>query len=62
MKEQDKITAKDLSKMEISNMPDREFKVLIIKILTRLEKRVEDNSEAFNKKKKEPIRDKEHNN
>lgn len=31
MKEQ--ITTRDLSEMEINNMPDREFKVIIIKIL-----------------------------
>ena len=37
MKEQDKITARDLSKRESSNMPDREFKIIIIKILTELE-------------------------
>ena len=30
-------------------MPDREFKVMIIKILTGLEKRVEDISETLNK-------------
>ena len=30
-------------------MPDTEFKVIIIKILTALEKRVEDISESFNK-------------
>ena len=39
MKEQDKTTARDLSEMEISNMPDREFKVMLIKILTGLEKK-----------------------
>ena len=33
MKEQDKITARELNEMEISNMPDREFKVMVIKIL-----------------------------
>ena len=38
MKEQDKIRARDLSKMEISNMPYRKFKVMIIKILTGFEK------------------------
>ena len=30
-------------------MPDREFKVMIIKILTELEKRVENISETLNK-------------
>ena len=57
MKEQDKITARDPSKMDISNTPGREFKVMIIKILTGLKsggpKTI--NSEI----KKEPIRDEE---
>ena len=52
-KEQDKITVKDLSEMDISNMPDREFKVMIIKILTGFEKTVEDISETLNKEIKE---------
>ena len=30
------IIARDLSKIEISNIPDREFKVKVIKIHTRL--------------------------
>ena len=47
MKEQDKITARDGSEMEISNMP--EFKVMIRKIFTGLEKRVEDLSKTLNK-------------
>ena len=45
----DKIIARALSKIEISNMSDREFKVMIIKTLTGLEKRVEDNSETLKK-------------
>ena len=39
MKEQDKATARDLSQTDISNMPDREFKSLIIRILIGLEKK-----------------------
>ena len=39
----------DLSEMEISNAPDRKFKVMIIKTLTGLEKRMEDISETLNK-------------
>ena len=35
--------------MEISNMPDKEFKVMNIKMVTGLERRVEKSSEAFNK-------------
>ena len=52
MKEQDKITARDLSKMEVSNIPDREFKLMIIKILTGLEKGVQDISETLDKEMK----------
>jgi len=50
MKEQDKITKRELNNMEISNMLDREFKVKVI-IPTTLEKRVEDISETLNKEK-----------
>ena len=48
MKEQDKATAGDLSEIDLINMPDREFKIMITKILTRLEKRVEGNTETLN--------------
>ena len=52
-KEKNKIAARDLSEMEIHNMPDREFKVMIIKIFTGLEKRVKDISETLNNEIKE---------
>ena len=42
VKEQDELRAKEQSEMEISNMFYREFKVMVIKILTGLEKRMED--------------------
>ena len=38
-KGQGKTTAKELTEMEISNMLGKEFKVIIIKMLTGLEKR-----------------------
>lgn len=38
MKEQDKVTEKELNKMEISSMSDKEFKAMVIKICTGLEK------------------------
>ena len=53
VKEQDKATARDLSETETSNMLDGEFKGTIIRILTRLEKRIEDISETLTKKIKE---------
>ena len=33
MKEQDEVIARELNEMEISNTPDREFKIMVIKIL-----------------------------
>ena len=37
--DQETVTARDLSKTDISNMPDGEFKAAIITLLTELEKR-----------------------
>ena len=54
-------TARDTSKMDISNMPGREFKVMIRKILTGINKRLEDVSETLNRDKEEPIGDEKHN-
>ena len=53
MKEQDKAMARDLSKTNISNMPDGEFKANIIRILTRLEKRIKEIIETFTREIKE---------
>lgn len=47
MREQDKITERDLSEMEINNLPDGEFKVMFIKILNGLERRVENISDTL---------------
>ena len=49
IKEQGKITARDLREMEISNMPDREFKIIERYSLNLI---VEDISETLNKEKK----------
>lgn len=47
--------------MGMDDIPDREFKVMVIKILRGLEKRVEDRSETLDEEteniNKEPIRD-----
>ena len=62
MKEQNQTTARHVSKNGCKNMPDREFKVAITKILTGPEKREEDVSKSLNKEtKEEPIREEEHN-
>ena len=47
MKKQGKATATSLREKDVSNIPDKEFKVMIIKIPTGLEKRVEDMSETL---------------
>ena len=50
MKEQHKTTEKGLHETEISNLPDKEFKVMVIKILIELEKIVKDLSETVTKR------------
>ena len=50
--------------MEIGNLFDKEFKVMVIKMFTRLGKRVNKHSENFNieiEKIKQPIRVEEYN-
>lgn len=47
--ELDTVTARELNKTEVNNMPNRQFKVMVIEILTGLEKRMEDLSETLNK-------------
>jgi len=33
----------------ISNLPDKEFKVMVIKMLTKIRRRMDEHSENFNK-------------
>lgn len=50
MKEQDKnLRRKKKNKTEISNLPDKEFKVTVIKLLAELRRTMEEHSENFNK-------------
>lgn len=46
MKGQGEITAREVNEMEISNIPDREFQVMVMELLTGLEERMEDLSET----------------
>ena len=65
MKEQNKAMVRDLSETALSNMPARQSKATIIKILPGLEKRIEDISENLTteiKVNKESIRDEGYNN
>lgn len=47
--EQDKASETHLNEMEISDLPDREFKVMVIKVLTEVRKTMGKYSEHFNK-------------
>ena len=49
-KEWDKIP-EELNEQEIINLPNKEFKVMIIKLFNELERRMDEHSEDFNKKK-----------
>lgn len=48
MKEQDKTPEKHPGEMEISNSLDKNFKVMVIEMLTKLRRGVERPSEDFN--------------
>ena len=48
MKKQDKTWNKELSEVEISNLPNKEFKVMIIKMLNKLRRRMDEHSENSN--------------
>ena len=52
IKEQDKFPEKDLKEMKISNLPDKEFKIMVIKVVTDLRRRMDEHSENFNKERK----------
>ena len=49
MKEQDKISEKDINETEISNLFDEEFHVMVTKMFTELRRRMDERSEIFNK-------------
>ena len=49
MKEQDKTPEEQLSEGEIGNLPEKEFRVMIVKMIKDLRKRMEKMQETFNK-------------
>ena len=53
MKEQDKTPEKQLNEMEMCNLPDKEFRIMIVKMIQYLGKRmdakIENMQEMFNK-------------
>lgn len=50
-KKQAKTPEKDLNKREIRNLPDRKFKIMVIKLLTGV-RTIQEPSENVNKKRK----------
>lgn len=46
---QDKISEKDLNEMKISNLPDKELEVMIIKWLIKFRRKMNKHSDIFNK-------------
>ena len=52
-KEQDKTPEKELSEVEIGNLPKKEFRVMVIKMIKELRKRMDAQNEklVFNKEK-----------
>ena len=50
MKEQNKTTEEELSKVKISNLPNKEFKIMMIEMFDELRRRIDEHNENFNKK------------
>lgn len=50
-KEQDKTLATHLNKIEISDLPNKEFKVLVIKMLMKVSRTMHEQSEISTKRK-----------
>lgn len=44
-----KTLEKDFNNMQISNLPNKELKVMVIKMLTQLRRRIDEHSENFNR-------------
>ena len=49
LKEHEKTAGKTTNEREITDLPDKEFKELVIRMLTELGKRRDEHSENFNK-------------
>ena len=70
MKEQDKTPEKQLNKTEIGHLPEREFRIMIVKMIQdlgkRMEAKIEKVQEMFNKDieqiKEQTNRDEQYNN
>ena len=54
MKGQDKIPGKQLKEVEIGNLPEKEFRIMIVKMIQDLGKTIEKMQEIFTKDLQEP--------
>ena len=61
MKGQDKISEKQLNEVEIGNLPEKEFRIMIVKMIQGLVKTVEKMQELFTKDLQE-LKNKQMNN
>lgn len=48
-KEQDKSPETDLNAIELYDLPDREFRIVVIKMLTKVQRTTHEPSETFNR-------------
>lgn len=48
-KEQGKSPEKDLNEMEVSSLPDKEFELMVIKMLTDFRRKMDEHSKNVNK-------------
>ena len=63
MKEQDKTPEKELSEVEIGNLPEKEFRIMIVKMIQDLRKGMMKMQEMFNKARRSKEQtDEQHNN
>ena len=49
MKKQDKTTEEQLSEVEIGNLPEKEFRIMIVKMIQDLRKRMEAQTKRYKK-------------
>ena len=47
IKRQDKTSEKDLNEMEIGDLPDKDFKYIVLEVLMKLGRRMHEQSENF---------------
>ena len=52
MKEQDKVMSRDLSYMDLSNMPKAEFTSIIMRVFTGFQKIIEDITDPYKRDKR----------